>query len=271
MTSIDFTAAINAARDRALSAGTRPGDVDPDAEARQHLRALGAIAPGPAVAEALIAVWGHGVVPIDRDTLRATADPFAGYTAAAVHYQRAPHDGVGLQLGPHPAGTLFAVRGTAAAWSAWLAEHAEQRDITDDDGRIIASSRSYREIGRHCRVHWSPRGVAARSTPVVVGRAMIEAEGEKLRSDRAGVDNVGWLAWSTGVAWSVAGTGGLRLKFTDHKLGHGLELLANGVLPQAAARSDGWFLTSTGVPTTLDAADVPAWLVKALDAKLVTA
>ena len=265
--------AIADARTRSLTVDTRPYDIDPDAEARDHLRALGGIAPGPAVAEALLAVRGHGVVPIDRDSLLASGNPFPSYAAAAEHYQQSPHDGVGLELGGQPDGsTLVAVRATAATWLTWLAVHgSESRDIQDADGRVIAQDRSYLDPGRHVKVHWSPRGVSARVTPVAVGRAAIEREGESVRADRAGVGEVGWVAWAIGAAWSIRDDHGLRLAFKSHSLGEGVALLAEGVLPMAAARRDGWTLSCTGVPATLEPAAVPPWIIDTFDAKWVKA
>lgn len=266
--------AVEAARDHALARGELGAvSVDPDAEARQHLRALGRISNGPAVAEALIAVVGAGVVPLDRATLVATADAFAGYTEAAQHFQQRPYDGVGLLLGEQPDGSVrLAVRASPAAWGAWLAEHGvEVRQQIGDDGRVVGETKSYKDIGRHCRVHWSPPGVAARSTSAVVGRAQIEAEGRRVRSDRSGEDEVGWVAWSVGFAWSVGGEAGKRLAFASRTLAPGVKLLGDGVLPMAASRSDGWSLVATTVPPTLEPAEFPEWLVTELGGKLVKA
>ena len=264
---------IARARVHAMTAGTRPYDVDPDADSRDHLRALSRLNPAIGTAEGMLAVQTTPVVPLDRDTLAASGEPFGGFSAAVEHFQRNPHDGVGLQLGAQRDGSvLVAARATAAAWSSWLAEHGtETREQVDDDGRVVDRTASYLDPGRHVRVHWSPPRVQARAGAVTVGRAMIEAEGERLRTDRAGVGEVGWVAWSIGAAWSVAGRDGLRLRFKDRPLDHGVALLATGVLPLAAHRADGWSLTYTSQPITLEPEAVPPWLVDAFGGRWVKA
>jgi len=261
------------ALDHALTAGTRPYDVDPDAEARQHLQSLARINGAIGTAEGLLATTTTPVVPVDRNTLSASGEPFGSFSEAVQHYQQRPHDGVGLQLGAQRDGSvLVAVRATASAWSSWLgAVGTEHRQILSDDGHVESESRSYLDPGRHTRVHWAPPGVAARSTAVVIGPAALMVEGEKIRTDRGGSGEVGWVAWSVGAAWSVAGKDGLRLSFKDRTLDHGVSLVATGVLPLAAHRADGWSLTYTEVPVTLDPAGVPVWLVDAFGGKWVKA
>ena len=256
-----------------MTAGTRPYDVDPDADSRDHLRALSRLNPAVGVAEGLLAVTPTAVVPLDRDTLSASGEPFDGFADAVQHYQARPHDGVGLKLGAQADGSvLVAARATAAAWSSWLAEHGtDLRQILSDDGHVESESRSYLDPGRHTKVHWAPPGVSARATPVVVGPAALMVEGEKVRMDRAGVGEFGWVAWSIGAAWSVAGKDGMRLSFKDRPLDHGVSLVATGVLPLAAHRADGWSLTYTGQPVTLEPEAVPPWLVAAFGGKWVTA
>jgi hypothetical protein len=270
----NVTEALDLARTHAMTRGELGAiDVDPDAAPRSHLRALARINPAIGHAEGLLATVTTAVVPVDRNTLTASGEPFSGFSAAAEHYQARPHDGVGLALGPQPDGSaLVAIRATAAAWSAWLAEHGtERRDVVADDGHVESESRSYLDPGRHVRVHWSPPAIQARATAVAVGRAMIEAEGAKVRTDRSGVGEIGWVAWSIGAAWSLAGSGGLRLAFRSRDLGHGVQLVADGVLPLASTRADGWSLTSTGTPVTLTPNETPEWLVKAFGGKWVKA
>jgi len=261
------------ARDHALTAGTREAAIDPDREARDHLRALSRLNPAVGVAEGLLAVTTIPVVPVDRDTLVASGEPFGGFSEAVQHYQQRPHDGVALQIGAQrDGGVLVAIRSTAAAWNAWLAERGTvARDVVDEDGRVVATNRSYLDPGRHTKVHWSPPGVHARTTPVVVGRVALMAEGEKVRTDRAGVGEVGWVAWQIGAAWQLAGKDGMRLAFTNKALDHGVELLAEGVLPMAAHRADGWTLSATEVPCAIEPAAVPLWLVDAFGGKWVKA
>ena len=268
-------AAIREARTRSLirleEPQRTPHDGDPDSPARRRLATLARVGPGPGTADGLLAASNLNVLALDSDTLEPTSTPFPSFAAAADHFSLRPHDGAGLQLGTQPGGsTLLAVRATAAGWSAWLAENGtESREREDDNGRRV--DRSYRDPGRHARVHWSPPAVAARVTAVTIGRSALWEEGEKVRTDRAGVGEVGWVAWSIGTAWSLAGKAGLRLAFADRRLGAGVTLLATGVLPMAAARADGWTLSSTGVPPTLEGAEIPAWLVEAFAGRWVKA
>jgi len=253
-------AAIADARSRSLlDRAPHEISVDPDAGARQHLQSLARMNPAIGTAEGLLATTTIPVVPVDRDTLTPSGEPFRGFSDAVQHYQARPHDGAALALGPQRDGsTLVAVRATAAAWSAWLAEHGtETRQILSDEGHVESESRSYLDPGRHTKVHWSPPGVAARTTAVVVGRAALMVEGEKVRADRAGVGETGWVAWSIGAAWSVAGKDGMRLSFKDRPLDHGVVLVASGVLPMAAHRADGWTLSP----------DPPAWMSGAASRK----
>ncbi len=268
-------AAIRDARTRALirleEPQRTPHDGDPDSPARRRLAALARVSPGPGTASGLLATSNMYVVALDADTLEPTSAPFPSFSAAADHFSLRPYDGAGLQLGAQPGGgTLVACRATAAGWAAWLAENGtEAHEREDDNGRTV--DRSYRDPGRHARVHWSPPAVAARVTAVAIGRSALWEEGEKVRTDRAGVGEVGWVAWSIGAAWSLAGKGGLRLAFADRLLGAGVTLLATGILPMAAQRADGWFLSSTGVPVTLSPTDVPAWIIGAFAGKWVAA
>lgn len=175
-----------------------------------------------------------------------------------------------MALGSQRDGTvLVAVRCAAASWVAWLAAHGVERREVDDGYGTTRVVESYMDPGRHVRVHWSPAPMMARSTPVVIGRAALIEEGDKVRSDRSGIGNVGWVCWAIGSAWAIGAQPGKRLSFTTKRLDHGAELLSDGeVLPLHAARRDGWTLTSTGIPATIDP---PPWLVDALGGRWVKA
>jgi len=269
--SIDnIAAAIADARTRQLVANTYHSNppVDPDAEGRAALRDLARVSMGAAVADALMATTTCSVVPLDRDTLTPTGEPFTWYDGILAHYENRYADGVGLLLGAQrDGGTLVALRAPQAAFNAWMADVGVERRTVDNGEGVVRVDASYRPCPDFVRIHWSPPSVSARVTPVAVGRAAIMAEGEKVRTDRAGVAEVGWVCWSVGAAWSVVSQPGRRLTFTNKKLTHGVEVIAAGVLPMAATRRDGWSLTSTGTPRSVD--ELPEWLVAALGGRWV--
>ncbi len=49
------------------------------------MQPLARIVPGPGVADGLLAVGAGRVMPLDRNTLAATAEPFVDFTATAEH------------------------------------------------------------------------------------------------------------------------------------------------------------------------------------------
>lgn len=270
MTDPATAAAIAGAYTHVLTANTRDGGPNPDGAVRDALRRLSQIAPGAGVADAALAVTSRPVVALDPDTLRPSSDPLTTYEQILQHYSDRWADGCGLPLGAQRDGSvLVAVRCTAASWVAWLAAHGVERREVDDDYGTTRTVVSYMDPGPHVRVHWAPAPMAARSTPVVVGQAALIEEGDKVRADRAGVGEIGWVAWAIGSAWAIGAQPGKRLEFSTKKLDLGVEVLAAGeVLPLHAARRDGWTLTSTGLPATIDP---PEWLVTALGGRWVRA
>lgn len=267
---LDFATAQTIADQRYRSLIQRqPHEIAGRGEAREALADLAVFSPGSQTADALMAVRACYPVPVDRDTLIPTGKPLTSFDAILEHYSARHVDGVALPLGRQPDGsTLVAIRATAAAWNAWLAEFCVERREVDNGEDETRMDASYRDIGRHTRVHWSPRPVMTRMTPVVVGRAALMAEGEKVRTDRSGKDQIGWVAWSIGAAWAVPPDAGKRLAFTARKLGHGVELLSDGeLLPMCSVRREGWTLSCTGVPVTLDPNEMPLWLVEAFGGK----
>ncbi len=77
-----------------------------------------------------------------------------------------------------------------------------------------------------------------------------------MRPRRLGAAEHGW------VVWAAATTTGGTLSFPSRrKLGHGLSVVGNGVVPWAARRADGWTLTASGVPPV---EAMPPWLVTVL-------
>ncbi len=264
--SIEVASAIADARARALAADTyQTGPGDPDAATRESLRRLGTASVGAAMSEALLAVSANAyVVPIDPSSLTATAEPFESYEDALAHFVRVHADGAGLLLGRQRDGaTLVAIKATQQGWRDWLAAEAvEEREVSDSEGRHVRVDRSYRDLPAYVRVHWSPPRTPARASNVAIGRSAIQAEGERLRADRAGVAEHGYVAWSIGAGWSTARGDSRSCRFASRKLGNGVELLAAGVLPMAAERADGWRLTATGVPQAV--VDFPDWLANAM-------
>ncbi len=270
--SIEVASAIAAARARQLTADTyyQNGPGDPDAVTRESLRRLGTASVGAAMAEAALAVSANAlVVPIDPSSLIATGEAFESYDDALAHFVRVHADGVGLRLGRQRDGsTLVALSATQQGWRDWLAvEGVEAREVNNGEGHVRVD-KTYRDLPPYTRVHWSPPRTPARASNVAIGSSAIQAEGERLRADRAGVHEHGYVAWLIGAGWSTARGDSRSCRFASRKLGHGVELLADGaVLPMAAERADRWRLTATGVPQAAE--DFPNWLVDALGGKWV--
>lgn len=150
MTGTTISEVLGRARSHAMARGALGFvDVDPDGEARQHLRALSTLNPAAGTAEGLLANVG-GVVPLNPETLSPSREPFAGFTEALAHFVAHPRDGVGLLLGTqHDGSVRFAVRATAAGWARWLADVGTEEVLHyDEDGRVVESTRSYRVTPR---------------------------------------------------------------------------------------------------------------------------
>ena len=78
------------------------------------------------------------------------------------------------------------------------------------------------------------RGPPPRAINVTIGAVAIAREGERIRTDRAGVDELAWIAWSN--RRQLVGRTQRRpaAVFPNKKLSHGVEVVAEGVLPMAA-------------------------------------
>ncbi len=127
----------------------------------------------------------------------------------------------------------------------------------DYDGRAVVD-RFYPDTGRFVSVSWKPPAAQFRSSGVAVGRAQLDAAAEAMRHRRplSAADEPGWLVWA--VAPDVSGR---TVRFRGRKLSAGLDVLAEGVVPFHATRSDGWTLTASGVPL---AEPLPPWLTAEL-------
>ncbi len=243
---------------------------DPDSAAMEAIRQLEQLAPSAGTAAALLNVAAVRPQPIDRDSLKPTADPLPTLTAVEAHYRQNPADGCAVAAGPQlNESTVFALRGPVAGLRAWLAD-AGTEERADEHGRI---TRTYRPMSPYVTVAWSPPKVRARS--VVAYGAAIDSAHRHLVGDRdrqAAADTVtGWLVWTTACVWTVApqpGTAGERrqLVLTNRKLGHGVELVASGIIPWHCARPDGWVCAASGVPIAPDDELAP-WLAEALGAR----
>jgi hypothetical protein len=98
---------------------------DPDAAARESIRAFAPMAPSVNVAAALLIAADVRPVPVDRETLEPTGAPLLDLAAVDAHWRANYTDGVGVRAGVQPKGsTVFALRGTNAALRDWLAEVA---------------------------------------------------------------------------------------------------------------------------------------------------
>ena len=216
---------------------------------RERVRALGS--PGADISAALLSVTGWVALPLGDD-LQPSGSPLSTYQAVYEHYRNRHRDGAGLVLGEHPGATLVAVHGTAKSWRDWYAEHAVEASkarYEDGSGKVT----SYRDAGRFTSVSWQPpAGAGIRSTGVAVGAAELNAAAEAMRPRHVGASEVGWLVWAHPA-------GDRRLTFpASRRLGPGLDVLGQGVVPLHAVRGDGWRIQLSGMPLV---EEMPAWLL----------
>ncbi|MBA2559896.1 MAG: hypothetical protein H0V07_08415, partial [Propionibacteriales bacterium] len=172
-------------------------------------------------------------------------------------YAAHPADGCGLRLGSQLDGsTLFAIRATTTAYRDWIGDvGVDRRELVDGNGRTFVES-TWRPFPVSVSVSWQPRSFSARTTGVAVGREQLDAAAASMRVDRSGGSESGWLALCGAVR-----PDGARLVVKSRRLGPGVEVLADGVLPMAAGRADGWVLQASGVPLS---DEIPDWLVEAV-------
>ena len=150
----------------------------------------------------------------------------------------------------------MAVHGTAKAWSNWYAEHAVETSTARYDDGSGTPVTTYRDAGRFVSVSWQPpAGAGIRSSGVAVGRAELNAAAERMRPRRLGANERGWAIWAHPA-------GDRPLTFPDRRrLGPGLDVLGEGVVPLHAVRGDGWRVRMSGMPVV---EPMPAWLATEL-------
>ncbi len=234
------------------------GDSPPPPELIYQEAARSLCSPGAATAAAILSASGLSPVPLGDD-LKPSAAPLATFEAIHQHYRGRHHDGVGVELGEHPGGTvLVAQYATAAAWQQWQrAEGAEVHRRVNDYGRTFEEM-SPRPMPRFVSLAWQPPVSPLRSTGVRVGASAIEAAGRALRPDVA-AGEAGWLPFA------AVPIDGQPVQFRDRKPDrHGVAVQATGVVPMYARRPDGSTLVASGVPM---AEELPGWLVRALGGK----
>jgi len=89
----------------------------------------------------------------------------------------------------------------------------------------------------------------------VVGRAELNAAAERMRPRHLGANERGWMVWALPA-------GDRPVSFpARRKLGHGLDVVGDGVVPWHATRDDGWTLAASMVPLV---EPMPGWLVAEL-------
>lgn len=275
--------AIDAAAAHQLAAATLPAHrdrpADDDALLREEVRALAGFAPSAGVAAAM----PGRVVPIDRMTLEPTGGVLASYAGVLAHYRANAADGVALLAGTQPDGsTLVVVRAdTPETYRAWLheacTERVERRDDDEDPDRVTYAYTSLRDLGRHSRLGWAPPPLRARSV-TAFGGALIREVSAAVNQPRRQILAGAWSTWALGLVFctpgvpdgstevalpdgqSVAVPRYRRLTFKTHKLGRGVDLVADGPVPAHVVREDGWTFSISGTP---QAHEMPDWLIAA--------
>ncbi|MBA2700040.1 MAG: hypothetical protein H0U61_14975, partial [Nocardioidaceae bacterium] len=224
------------------AARNRADTPDPDTLDREAVASLGS--PGASTASALLSLTGWPAIALD-DALSPSSAPLATAAAVFEHYRNRHHDGAGLELGVKPGGVFaVAVTRTAKAWEGWRDDVAVVRVHRDFGDSRSAEDVSLRDLGAFAACSWQPASPSFRSSGVTAAPTMPRSYGTA---------EPGWLLWA------VAPEPGRRITFPDkRKLGHGLTLLGEGVVPFHATRRDGWTLRSSGVPQP---AAMPDWLV----------
>ena len=110
---------------------------------------------------------------------------------------------------------------------------------------------TYRDLGRFVSVSWQPPATGFRSSGVAFGRVELDKAAESMRPRHLGADERGWLLWALP-------PGDRPLTFpASRKLGPGLDVLSDGVVPLHAVRGDGWRVQLSGLPVV---EPVPSWL-----------
>lgn len=72
----------------------------------------------------------------------------------------------------------------------------------------------------------------------------------------------GCLVWTAAAVWTVAG-GQRRLAVEPRRLDHGVQVVADEVIPWHVRRCDGWTCTARNMPISSDE-EILLWLVDAI-------
>ncbi len=284
MTYDNTAAVIDQAAAHQLAAATLPAlrdrPADPDASAREEVRALAAFAPSAGVAAAMLG----RVVPIDRTSLEPSGERLVSYADVLSHFRANAADGAALLAGKQPDGSvLVAVRAdTPETYREWLnsvaLERIERRDDDNDPDRVTSVHSSYRDIGRHSRLSWAPPPLRARSV-TAFGMALIREVSTAVNQPRQQTLAGAWSTWALGLVFCTPGIPDgsqtyplpdgqsvsvpryQRLTFKDHRLGRGVDLVASGPVPAHVVREDAWTFS---VSITPHAHEMPGWLIAAL-------
>lgn len=238
----------------AMARGFWPDDgpPDPDVAVRASIAAIEPVAPSVQTAAALLQVASVRPVPLDRESLEATAAPLMTLAEVESHWRTNLADGVGIRAGTQLNGSrIFAVRGPVHALRTWLADAGTDADDTiDEHGRTIASHRTYRQVSRFAQVGWTappsrPRSIVSYGADILDGRRQLP--GDHAEKERA-LTAAGWLVWTAGMAWSVPGEQGRRLEVHSRRLGKtGVEVVGDGaIIPwQSSTRAAGRWRPAT--------------------------
>ncbi|MBA2768499.1 MAG: hypothetical protein H0U35_05100 [Sporichthyaceae bacterium] len=237
------------ARNRAGESAPSSDELD-----RERVWALGSA--GAHVADALLAITGWPPVALDADTLAPSSAPLTTPAQVWGHYRHRNADGTGLVLGRQPGGAVVvAMRGTAKSWADWCAEHAVASSAPRFEDGSGPAMRSYKDLGHFVSVSWQPPPTGFRSSGVAFGRVELDAAAEAMRPRRIGADERGWLLWAL-----PAGDRPVLFP-ASRRLGPGLDVLGDALVPLHAVRADGWQTQLSGLPVV---ETMPPWLVAEL-------
>jgi len=256
--------ALNDARLNQAAARNRPAEpVMTDELDTARLGVLGRTSPGAAVAGALLSCTGWPPVALDVDTGKPSSPPLDTPGAIWQHYRHRAGDGAGLLVGDKPGGAvLVAVTGTAKAWTSWLAEKGVERTVPRYDDGSGAPVVTYRELGASSAVSWQPPPTSMRSSGVAVGGAELNRAAESMRGRHIGADEAGWLVWA------APPDAGRTLRFPSRRsIGHGVDVLGEGIVPWHSTRPDRWTTTATRIPVV---EPMPPWLIAELGGRWAT-
>ncbi len=228
---------------------------------RDEIDNLARVAPAARVAAAVLLV-GAGLrpVPVNPETVAASAGPLADLQSVLDHFWARPGDGVGLATGPTESGdVLVAVRSTPAGWRDWLRTVAViTTEHEDGDGRLGVYERTL-EIPPPCVARWHPAEPVRVRTAVAFGRQELEDAGRALDSRNAPTGPA-LPTWSEARLWRIAVPAGQRLTVKGRTLHSGVELVAGGEVVPLWLRRGCWQLSFTSLPAVEAAVD---WFVAA--------